>query len=64
MNYPIQFSVDYPDRHLNRLTSGLRIFTVLPIAIVLGAINGYTAQYGGHGTTGVTTVYPPFQLRP
>jgi len=54
--YPVQFSVDYPDRDLNRLTTALRIFTVIPIAIVLGAINGYTAQYGGHGTTGATTV--------
>ncbi|HTT27382.1 MAG TPA: DUF4389 domain-containing protein [Solirubrobacteraceae bacterium] len=54
--HPVQFSVDYPDRHLNRLTSALRIFTVIPIAIVIGAINGYTAQYGGHGTTGATTV--------
>jgi hypothetical protein len=55
-DHPIQFSVDYPDRQLNRLTSALRIFTVIPIAIVLGAINGYTAQYGGSGTTGATTV--------
>jgi Domain of unknown function (DUF4389) len=33
-------SVDYPDRPLNRLTTGLRIFTVIPIAIVLAAIGG------------------------
>ena len=54
--HPVQFSVDYPDRHLNRLTSALRIFTVIPIAIVIGAINGYTARYGGSGTAGTTTV--------
>lgn len=55
-DHPVQFSVDYPDRQLNRLTSALRIFTVIPIAIVLGAINGYTAQYGGSGTAGATTL--------
>jgi hypothetical protein len=39
-DYPVTFSVDYPDRNLNRLTTGLRIFTVIPIAIVLGAVTG------------------------
>jgi hypothetical protein len=40
--YPVQFSVDYPDRPLNRLTTAFRIFTVIPIAIVLGAVSGQT----------------------
>jgi hypothetical protein len=40
--YPVQFSVDYPDRPLNRLTIFFRIFTVIPIAIVLAAISGGT----------------------
>ena len=34
--YPVQFSVDYPDRDLNRVSTGFRIFTVIPIAIVIG----------------------------
>src|SRR5437660_6644962 len=42
--YPVQFSVDYPDRPLNRLTTFFRIFTVIPIAIVLGAVAGGTLQ--------------------
>lgn len=42
--YPVQFSVDYPDRPLNRLTTFFRIFTAIPIAIVLGAI---TSSAGG-----------------
>jgi hypothetical protein len=54
--YPVQFSVDFPERDLNRLTTALRIFTVIPIAIVLAAINGYTARYGGNGAAGATTV--------
>jgi hypothetical protein len=38
--YPLTFDVSYPDRDLDRLTTGLRIFTVIPIAIVLGALSG------------------------
>ena len=33
--YPVELEIEYPDRLLNRLTSGLRIFTTIPIAIVL-----------------------------
>ena len=40
--YPVQFSVDYPDRPLNRVTTFFRILTVIPIAIVLGTISGQT----------------------
>ena len=40
MPYPVRFSVDYPDRSLDRLTSAFRIFTVIPIAIVLGTVSG------------------------
>jgi hypothetical protein len=38
--YPVRFSVDYPDRSLDRLTTAFRIFTVIPIAIVLGSVSG------------------------
>ena len=37
-SYPVRFAVDFPDRPLNRLTTAFRIFTVIPIAIVLGSI--------------------------
>jgi Domain of unknown function (DUF4389) len=40
--YPVRFSVEYPDRPLDRLTTAFRIFTVIPIAIVLSSIGGYT----------------------
>ena len=43
--YPVRFSVDYPDRHLNRVTTAFRIFTVIPIAIVIGTVSGGTWQY-------------------
>src|SRR5438270_9533991 len=47
--YPVRFTVDYPDRELNRLTPGFRIFTVIPIAIVIGTVGGYSAGWGGGG---------------
>jgi Domain of unknown function (DUF4389) len=43
--YPVQLSIEYPDRPLNRLTSFFRIFTVIPIAIVLGTVAGQTWQW-------------------
>jgi hypothetical protein len=43
--YPVQFSVDYPDRDLSRVTTAFRIFTVIPIAIVIGTVSGGTWQY-------------------
>jgi hypothetical protein len=45
-DYPVQFSVEYPDRPLNRLTTGFRIFTAIPILIVLATIGGGAASFG------------------
>lgn len=50
--YPVQFSVDYPDRPLNRLTTFFRIFTVIPIAIVLSLLTGANWQFSANGKTG------------
>jgi uncharacterized protein DUF4389 len=43
-NYPVQFSVAYPDRPLDRETTGFRFLTVIPIAIVLAAVSGAGVQ--------------------
>ncbi len=52
-SYPVSFSVDYPDRDLDRITTFFRIFTVIPIAIVLGAVAGGTWQWTySNGATG------------
>jgi Domain of unknown function (DUF4389) len=46
--YPVQFSVDYPDRDLNRLTTAFRIIVAIPILIVLTAIGGgWGGGWGG-----------------
>jgi Domain of unknown function (DUF4389) len=47
--YPVQFSVDYPDRPLNRLTTLFRVFVAVPILIVLGAVAGGTWQWSSNG---------------
>jgi hypothetical protein len=44
--YPVQFSIDYPDRTLNRLTTFFRIFVAIPILIVLGSVSGSTWERG------------------
>jgi hypothetical protein len=46
-SYPVTFSVDYPDRKLNRLTTFFRIFTVIPIVIVFSLIAGSSYSGGG-----------------
>ncbi len=38
--YPVTLEVDYPDRELDRITTLVRVFTVIPIAIVLGLVMG------------------------
>jgi len=54
--YPVTFSVDYPDRKLNRVSTFFRLFTVIPILILLGTITSWSvsggddyAYYGGAG---------------
>lgn len=39
-SYPVTFSVDYPHRHLSRVTTFFRLLMVIPIAIVLGMVSG------------------------
>jgi hypothetical protein len=47
--YPARVEVDYPET-LDRLTTFFRIFTIIPIAIILGLVSGA----GGTGTNTVT----------
>ncbi len=56
LTYPVQFSVDYPDRPLNRLTTFFRIFVAIPILIVLGSVSGAAWQWSyDHGKGAVST---------
>ena len=57
MEYPVRFSVDYPDRPLNRLTTAFRIFAVIPIAIVLGTVSGGNGwDWSSNGSTRTAAV--------
>ncbi len=52
--YPVRFSVDYPDRPLNRVTTAFRIFVAIPIAIVLTSVSGGIWEWSqGSGKTSV-----------
>src|SRR2546426_11453978 len=52
--YPLQFSVEYPDRDLDRLTTAFRIIVAIPILIVLGALGGaeWSSWSDGNGGDG------------
>ena len=49
--YPVQFSVDYPDRPLDRVTTFFRLIVAIPILIVLGAVEGSTWQWSSNSNT-------------
>ena len=55
--YPTRLTIDYPDRVLNRLTSFFRIFTIIPIAIIISLLTGpgasWRQQTNGWGCAGV-----------
>jgi hypothetical protein len=51
--YPVQLSVEYPDRPLDRVATGFRIFFAIPILIVLGAVSGGTWEWNSEGRTEV-----------
>ncbi len=48
-SYPVNLSIDYPDRNLNRLTTFFRIFTAIPIVIIIGLLS--SAEYGWEGAS-------------
>ena len=52
--YPVNLSVEYPDRPLDRLSTAFRIFVAIPIMIVLGTVSGTTwSFYSSSGTVHV-----------
>jgi hypothetical protein len=55
-SYPVRFTVDYPDRPLDRLTTGLRIVVAIPILIVLGTVSGGGSWDSGYDSTRTTTI--------
>jgi uncharacterized protein DUF4389 len=37
--YPVEFAVEYPDRDLNRLTTGFRLIVAIPILVIIGLLS-------------------------
>ena len=46
--YPVRFTVEYPDRTLNRLTTAFRLIVAIPILIIAASIGG---DDGGYATS-------------
>src|SRR5438128_10336134 len=56
MDYPVRFSVDYPDRALDRLSSFLRILWAIPILIVYASVTGGSTSQSTVNGQQTTTV--------
>ncbi|MGI8405165.1 MAG: DUF4389 domain-containing protein [Thermomicrobiales bacterium] len=68
--YPVRFTVDYPDRTLDRVTTFFRIIMAIPILVVLGAVSAGTWEWtsasgtmtGAAGVGGVLFFGPPLMI--
>jgi hypothetical protein len=60
--YPLTFSVDYPDRELNRVTTGFRLILAIPLLILLALFSG--PHFSGHpvGGAGLLLFLPVLAL--
>ena len=47
--HPVDFDVDYPDRHLDRFSTFLRPLFAIPILVVLAVLGGPALGAGGDG---------------
>jgi hypothetical protein len=68
-SHPVSFSVDYPERDLDTLTTLLRPLLALPILLLLGTVAGQTSGWGDQdgprvaaGTGGVLVLGPLLML--
>lgn len=60
--HPVRFSVDYPDRALDRTTTALRLIAALPILAVLLAVSGGSGDSLAAGAGGVLFLGPLLML--
>jgi hypothetical protein len=64
--YPVAISVDYPDRALDRPSTLLRIFYLVPILVVLSALSYIGVQGGQHipliGEAGLLALAPALMI--
>ncbi len=66
VDYPVSLKVEYPERNLNRLITFFRIFTVIPILIILYLLMGSSFQTGskeaGTIVSGIGLIFLPLIL--
>jgi len=60
--YPLRFDVPYPDRALDRVSTGFRVFAAIPIAIVLAAVGGGLGWGPRYGTEAGGVLFAPALL--
>ena len=57
-SYPVQFTVDYPDQPLDRLSSFFRLFAAIPIGIVLAMVSGGSGATAAGAAGGILVMAP------
>jgi hypothetical protein len=50
-DFPASLEIDYPDRELNALTTFFRLFTVIPIAVIMALVAGPVVRPGSEGAS-------------
>ena len=61
--YPVQLSVDYPEKPLDRLSTFFRLIALIPIAIILALVSGqWQDQDTAFLIAGGALVFPPLLL--
>ena len=60
--YPVQFSVEYPARDLNRLTTGLRLIVAIPILILAATVGGHAPGAAIAAATGGVLFLAPLLM--
>jgi Domain of unknown function (DUF4389) len=59
---PVTFDVPYPDRRLNRVSTGFRVFAVIPIGIVVATLGGGVGWGPAYGVGAGGIVFVPALL--
>jgi hypothetical protein len=60
--YPVQFSVEYPDRNLNRLTTGFRLIVAIPIVILAATVGSHAPGAAIAAATGGVLFLAPLLM--
>ena len=50
ITYPVQFTVDYPNHPLNKITTAFRFFVAIPIFIVLATLTASNSNTSNHSS--------------